>query len=124
LLQGEELLIPPHAQNLYLNILAEEGLIGILAFFLFAGAAIRRAFVGSSSDDPLTRNICLGIGAGMTALAVHSFLDVGLYGEVAFPLFSMIAVATTLTGMERETVRAPSSPESATVAPLALPATG
>lgn len=124
LLQGEELLIPPHAQNLYLNILAEEGLIGILAFFLFAGAAIRRAFVGSRSDDPLTRNICLGIGAGMTALAVHSFLDVGLYGEVAFPLFSMIAVATTLTGMERETARAPASSESSGAPPLALPATG
>jgi O-antigen ligase len=105
LLQGEELLIPPHAQNLYLNILAEEGTVGILAFLLFAGAAIGRAFVGSRSDDPLTRNVCMGIGAGMLALAVHSLLDVGLYGEVAFPLFSLIAVATALTGLERSAAK-------------------
>jgi O-antigen ligase len=124
LLQGEELLIPPHAQNLYLNVLAEEGLVGILAFFLFAGAAVRRAFVGSRSDDPLTRSICLGIGAGMAALAVHSFLDVGFYGEVAFPLFSMIAVATALTSTERESAAEPSLLEDAATQRLAMPAAG
>lgn len=101
LLQGEELLVPPHAQNLYLNILAEEGLLGLIAFLLFAAASVRRTFLGSRSDDPLTRALCLGIGSGMTALAVHSLLDVGFYGEVAFPLFSLIAVATALTARER-----------------------
>ncbi len=125
LLQGEELLIPPHAQNLYLNILAEEGLIGILAFFLFAGAAVRRTFVGSRSEDPLTRAICIGIGAGMMALAVHSFLDVGFYGEVAFPLFSMVAVATALTGMESETVtESPQELQAPATQGLAVPAAG
>lgn len=124
LLQGEELLVPPHAQNLYLNILAEEGLIGLIAFILFAGASVRRAFVGSRSDDPLTRAVCLGIGSGMTALAVHSLLDVGFYGEVAFPLFSLIAVATAFTALDRARVGepAPSQTESAGQALPALPA--
>ena len=126
LLQQEELLVPPHAQNLYLNILAEEGLLGLIAFLLFAGASMRRAFVGSRSDDPLTRAICLGIGSGMTALAVHSLLDVGFYGEVAFPLFSLIAVATALTALDRvradDTQPARDAIEAAGIA-SALPAT-
>jgi O-antigen ligase len=101
LLHGEELLTPPHAQNLYLNVLAEEGLAGLVAFILFAGSSVRRAFVGSRSSDPLIRTICIGIGAGMTVLAVHSLLDVGFYGEAAFPLFSMIAVATGFTALDK-----------------------
>lgn len=124
LLQGEELLVPPHAQNLYLNILAEEGLIGLIAFILFAGASARRAFIGSRSDDPLIRAVCLGIGSGMTALAVHSLLDVGFYGEVAFPLFSLIAVATAFTALDRVRVeeQAPAQAESVGQALPALPA--
>ena len=121
ILQGEELLIPPHAQNLYLNILAEEGLVGLVAFVLFAGTAVRRMFVGSRSNDPLTSSVCLGIGAGMTALAVHSFLDVGFYGEVAFPLFSLIAVATGMTALQGATER---SKRNSAIAPESLlPAT-
>jgi O-antigen ligase len=125
LLQGEELLTPPHAQNLYLNILAEEGLLGLVAFILFAGASVRRAFVGSRSSDPLIRAVCLGIGSGMMALAVHSLLDVGFYGEVAFPLFSLIAVAIGFTALDRvrasEMELSPSAGAART--PPALPAT-
>lgn len=119
LLQGDELLVPPHAQNLYLNVLAEEGLLGLISFLLFAGAAVRRALVGSRSDDPLTRSICLGIGSGMAALAVHSLLDVGFYGEVAFPLFGLIALATTLTALDR--VRVDDTPLLASPARVGLP---
>jgi O-antigen ligase len=93
LLHQDQLLTPPHAQNQYLNILAEEGLIGIVAFVLLAVGAVAVARRGSKVADPVGRSVCLGIGAGIMTLAVHSMLDVNLFGEVALPLFALLAVA-------------------------------
>jgi O-antigen ligase len=104
LLHQEQLLTPPHAQNQYLNILAEEGLIGLSAFALLAIAVIGAARRGSNVADPIGRNICLGIGAGLMTLAVHSMLDVNLFGEVAMPLFALVGVAAGFAALdERET---------------------
>jgi O-antigen ligase len=103
LLHQDQLLTPPHAQNQYLNILAEEGLIGIVAFALLSVAAVGAARRGSKIADPMGRNVCLGIGAGIMTLAVHSTLDVNLFGEVALPLFALVGVATGFVALnERE----------------------
>ena len=100
LLHQDQLLTPPHAQNQYLNILAEEGLIGIVAFALLAIGSVSMARRGSKLADPVGRNICLGIGAGIMTLAVHSMLDVNLFGEVALPLFALVAVAAGFVARE------------------------
>jgi O-antigen ligase len=103
LLHQEQLLTPPHAQNQYLNILAEEGLVGVVAFALLAIGAVSVARRGSKVTDPVGRNVCLGIGAGLMTLAVHSMLDVNLFGEVALPLFALVAVAAGFVTLnERE----------------------
>jgi O-antigen ligase len=103
LLHQEQLLTPPHAQNQYLNILAEEGLLGVVAFALLAIGAVSVARRGSKVADPVGRNVCLGIGAGLMTLAVHSMLDVNLFGEVALPLFALVAVAAGFVALnERE----------------------
>lgn len=92
LLHQTEVLVPPHAQSLYLNILAEEGILGFGAFLLFAFAAVASCFRGAWLADPLGRSVALGAGAGLFTLAVHSLLEVTLIGEVALPLFALLAV--------------------------------
>jgi hypothetical protein len=78
-------------------------LIGIIAFAILAIAAVGVARRGSKVSDPIGRNICLGIGAGIMTLAVHSMLDVNLFGEVALPLFAMVGVAAGFVALnERE----------------------
>lgn len=102
LLHQGQVLTPPHAANLYLNILAEEGLIGILAFLAFAGAAVATTYRGCRVRDPAARAVCVGLGAGLMTLALHSMLEVTLFSEVSMPLFALLGVAATFVALERE----------------------
>ena len=108
LLHQSQVLVPPHAQNLYLNVLAEEGIIGFAAFACFAFAAVAACFRGVREADPLGRAVALGAGAGLFTLAVHSLLEVTLIGEVALPLFALLAVVASSAGSDREATRSPS----------------
>jgi O-antigen ligase len=100
LLHQTDLLTPPHAQNLYLNVMAEEGIIGLVALLFLGGAAVAVVYRGSRVRDPIGRAICIGVGAGIATLGVHSFLEAGLLGEVALPLFSLLAVAAAFVGLD------------------------
>ena len=92
LLHQTEVLVPPHAANLYLNILAEQGLVGIAAFAMFGLSALAAAYRGSRARDPVGRNSSLAVGAGVLVLAAHSMLEVTLQTETALPLFTLLAV--------------------------------
>ena len=64
-----------HAHNLYLNMLAETGLIGLcvyLAFWLWIGTLTWRVRV---HPDPTARSIAIGLLGCWTYLAVHSVFD-------------------------------------------------
>ena len=65
LLHAGQVLVPPHAQNLYLNLLAEQGALGLLGFALLALLALATAVRGARARDPLTRAIALGLGGGL-----------------------------------------------------------
>jgi O-antigen ligase len=97
LLHQEQLLVPPHAQNLYLNVLAELGIVGLAVFGMLAVSALAVAYKGSQSPDLRTRAVCLGTGAALLTLGAHSVLEVTLFGEVAFPLFALLAVCAAMT---------------------------
>jgi O-antigen ligase len=100
LLHQDQLLTPPHAQNQYLNIMAEEGLVGLASLVLLGFAAVAVISRGARVRDPVGRTICLGIGAGVMTLAVHSFLEAELLGEVALPLFALVAVAAGFVSLD------------------------
>jgi O-antigen ligase len=107
LLHTRELLVPPHAQNLYLNVLAEQGIVGVLAFLLLAGTAVTVCFRATRARDPAARAVGLGLGAGLLVLAVHSLLEVNLFGERAeMPLFALLAVAATFVWRDRSATAA------------------
>lgn len=75
-LPGTGLAPPETAHNLYLNTLAEQGLIGIAALALLVLAAGRLVLALRRSEDPRIRGFGLGLlGAGI-ALLVSNLFDV------------------------------------------------
>jgi putative inorganic carbon (hco3(-)) transporter len=75
-LPGSGLAPPESAHNLYLNTLAEQGLVGIAALLLLVLAAGRMVLALRRSADPRIRNFGLGLlGAGI-ALLVSNLFDV------------------------------------------------
>ena len=75
-LPGSGLAPPESAHNLYLNTLAEQGLVGIAALLLLILAAGRMVLALRRSSDPRIRNFGLGLlGAGI-ALLVSNLFDV------------------------------------------------
>lgn len=68
-----------HAENDYLEVLAESGIIGGGALILFAFGGV--GWISSKwikRRDPFVRGIVLGALAGVVALLIHSFFDFNL----------------------------------------------
>ena len=102
LLEHEALIIPPHAQNLYLNVLAEQGIVGFAALALLAAAALLVLYRGAHVTDAAGRIVALATGAGVFAIGVHSVLEVTLLSELALPLFALLAVVAGFVALEYE----------------------
>jgi O-antigen ligase len=80
--QGHGLIRVEHAENDYVETLAEGGVVG-LAFVLLGGgilltAAAREDRRGDSTDARVLRGLAAGATAGLIALAVHSAVDFNL----------------------------------------------
>jgi O-antigen ligase len=101
LLHNEQLLIPPHAQNLYLNVLAELGPLGVLALLALLIASVQIAYRGARIRDPGGRAVCIGVGAGWSVLLLHSLVEVTLMNEVVIPVFALTAVAAGFLALDR-----------------------
>jgi O-antigen ligase len=102
LLHNELLLIPPFAQNLYLNVLAEEGLLGIVALALLLAYAVTAAYRGCKLSDPRGRMLGFGLGVGMMALLIHSLVEVTLTTPLLLPLGGLLAAMTVWLWLERD----------------------
>lgn len=103
LLHSEELIVPPHAQNQFLNVLAEQGTLGILTFGLLGATALAAAYRGSRIRDPAGRATSLGAGMGLLVLAIHGLLDVPLFGErIEMPLLVVLGVVTVFVRLDAE----------------------
>jgi len=103
LLHTDQVLVPPHAQNLYLNLLAEQGTLGLFGFGALALLALGTAARGSRSRDPVTRTIALGVGAGLLTLAVHNLLEVTIFGErLEVSVLVLVAAVAVLIGLDDE----------------------
>ena len=70
---------PSHAENDYVQFLAETGAVGILLLGLIVGlslfAALRAQY---QRDDPLARGLAFGAVMGITAILIHSTTDFNL----------------------------------------------
>lgn len=64
-----------HAHNYYLNILAEMGVTGLLAYALFWGVVIWQTMKLIHTQEGLYRGVALGLMACWTAVSVHHLVD-------------------------------------------------
>ena len=91
-----------HAHNYYLNIGAEAGLIGMLAYLALVVAVLWRALrVAATRSDWLTRALAVGTLGVVVAVGVHNIFDnlyvhgMGVYLAI---LSSLVDTADTRTG--------------------------
>ncbi len=100
--------IPPwddplgHAHNLFLNTLAETGLIGLGAYLIFWGSAFWLSFQAVRRSQGLWRGVAVGTLGALVHLHAHNFFDNlyvhGMYLHIAL----MLAIAARLCQGEVE----------------------
>ena len=107
-----------HAENDYLEMLVEGGLVGLGLALLAALLLIRRAWRGLSAaeTDPLLRGLGVGALAGLAALAVHSAVDF----ELRIPSNALLAVFLAALAAAASGIRPLRAPAAVAVVPLAL----
>lgn len=129
-----------HAHNFYLNIAAEAGVIGLVAYVLFISSALLlgarvivhlgRAMAGEGARAggmplPLARAIAAGLAAGLVAYATHNLFDSLFVSGMGALLALHLAALYTLgrcaraalpAGSPRPQSPAPWSPVSSTAA--------
>ncbi|MFQ5594913.1 MAG: O-antigen ligase family protein, partial [Anaerolineae bacterium] len=65
-----------HAHNIYFNMAAEIGFIGLLAYLAFLFSAVAHSWqVARRSSEPAGRGLAIGVLSVLVALAVHNFFD-------------------------------------------------
>jgi O-antigen ligase len=64
-----------HAHNLYINFLAETGVLGALAFLAFWVSMAVFLFRQSRAQNPLLRALALGLLGTVAYLSVHNLFD-------------------------------------------------
>jgi O-antigen ligase len=93
-----------HAHNYYINIGAEAGVVGLLAFLLLIVSALVicvRAF--RRSQQPLDRAVGLGAAGVVVGIAVHSFFDnIFVHGMEVQVALVMVAASRVYAGFDED----------------------
>lgn len=110
LLHDEQLLVPPHAQSIYLQALAEQGIVGLLTMLGLLVGGVVTAYKASRTTSPRTRMIGIGLGIGLLSVAIDGVLEIVLFSETMVPVFGMLAVAAIQLDYQREPAGAPEAP--------------
>ena len=102
--------IPPwkeplgHAHNYYLNIAAETGLIGLLAYLVLWGAAFWQAVQAIRETTGWEKAVAIGVLGVLAHLSVHNFFDNlfvhNMYAHMAI-LLALLPVLTNVTVYQR-----------------------
>ncbi len=89
-----------HAHNYYLNLGAETGLLGLLAYLILLGAMfwhVTRAALRTT--DALSRGVALGVLGVLVALSVHNLFDNIYVHSMGVHLGLCLGLVTTLETM-------------------------
>jgi O-antigen ligase len=92
LLHNQQILVPTAAPSQYLNSLAEQGVLGLVALAIFAVGAVVTAFRASRAPDPTVRGLGLGIGMGVAGLILYSTLEISMQEDQVLALFALLGI--------------------------------
>jgi O-antigen ligase len=82
-----------HAENEYVEVLADTGVAGLGLALAGAGLLFARSGAAVRRSPPVTRGLAMGALAGLTALAVHSLVDFDLRIPSNAALAAVLAAA-------------------------------
>jgi O-antigen ligase len=82
-----------HAHNIYLNLLAETGLLGLVAYFVWQGMLILRLVAASRELFGWQRGLALGLLGAWTQIAVHGLVDNLLVNNVHLHVGVLLALS-------------------------------
>lgn len=85
-----------HAHNVYLNVLAETGLIGLSAYILFWGIVFAWTLRALDTTQRKVRTLALGLLGVWTHLAVHNLVDNLLVNNVHLYIGSLLGMLSIL----------------------------
>lgn len=92
-----------HAHNYYLNLLAEVGLVGLIAYLTLWGAVLGQAWwLIHQSPDPW-RGIALGLFGAWIALATHHLVDKLYVNNIYLQVGALLALQQLLVNLVRST---------------------
>jgi O-antigen ligase len=77
-----------NAHNLYLEVLADLGVVGFVAFFWLFLSALVKAWRAAASGA--ARNLGLGLSAGFIACAVHGLVESNMFNLGVFALLGVL----------------------------------
>ncbi len=94
---------PPHAHNLFLQLLAEQGVIGLGTFLAVMTTAGARCLRLLSASSPQSRVLARSILASLAAFLIHNMFDVTLLestGIYFWAVLGMFSALTTIASMQ------------------------
>ena len=89
-----------HSHNLYLQIMLEQGPLGLLGFILIVGGSLAALVAAPSASPTGSPPLRLGAIASIVALLVHGIVDAGVY--VALPAPLLFAATAAFGGLKIE----------------------
>jgi O-antigen ligase len=93
-----------HAHNIYLNMLAETGIIGFTAFILFFSVLFYKLIKASRSLTGWQRGTAVGLLGAWTHMAVHNLVDNIMVNNVHIHMGVMLALSAWLISKANETI--------------------
>ncbi len=94
--------VPENAHNLYVNTLAEQGLLGMAALLALMIAASRLSFSLRGSGDVRARAIGTTLLGVLTVIFVQNLFDLTLFDpKTSVFVWTMLGVGAAVAGMER-----------------------
>jgi O-antigen ligase len=95
--------VTPWAHNLYLELLAEQGVLGLCSFLTLAAAAIVMLGRAIRSREPDVQRLGAGVGAALIAFLAAGFFELSfLRAWVTIVFFTLFGLLATITRAERE----------------------
>jgi O-antigen ligase len=92
---------PPHAHNLFLQSLSEQGIIGTIALLAVLAAAIRTALRLRRLEDPTLSLIGSAGLASLTAFLIHNQFDVTPLEGTGIYFFGLLGLLSAATGIAK-----------------------